>query len=305
MKKLLLFFGMVLTGAVNAQTRAVNPVYYFNPGWSPDGKQVVFESTRDGKYAIYTIQADGSGLRKLTSGKADDEQPRWSKDGRQIVFISNRDGHSQLYLMNADGSRQQRVTNGSDEDYIPDLSPKGDQIIFVAGEQTFIIRTDGAERRRLSDGGDNLRWSPDGKKILFTKSDSIPEDVRDGMAKMSREERLKVIAKRDGSAEIFIMNRDGSAPRNLTNNNTRDFGAEWSQDGKTIYFLSERDGPLSVYAMNASGSSVRKIADGNIVSQTNISPDEKYFVYAKQVNGKYGLYIYDIKSRKERLLIGG
>src|SRR5262249_43241629 len=144
-----------------------------------------------------------------------------------------------------------------------------------------------------------------GKKILFTKTDSISEDVRSNMAKMSREERLKVIARRDSSAEIFIMNSDGSVPRNLTNNNVRDFSPEWSKDGKTIYFLSERDGSLNVYAMEADGSKVHKIADGNIVGETNISPDEKYFVYTKKVNGRYGLYIYDIKGEGERLLIGG
>ena len=56
--------------------------------------------------------------------------------------------------------------------------------------------------------------------------------------------------------------------------------------------------------MKADGTKVRKVADGKIVTNPFISPDEKYFAYTKEVEGKWGLYIYEIKSGKERLLIG-
>lgn len=308
MKKLPFFLGMILAMVVYAAAQQEpppkKPVYYYNPSWSPDGRQILFESTRDGKYAIYVMNTDGTNLRKLTSGAADDEQPRWSRDGRQIVFISNRDGHSQLYLMKADGSGQRRLTNGPDEDYIPDFSPKGDQVVFSTENETFVIRTDGTGRTRLPVSGDNVRWSPNGKKILFAKTDSIPKEIAAELPKMSREERLKVIAKRDNSTEIFLINKDGANLQKLTDNSVRDFGAEWSKDGQTIYFLSNRDGSINIYAMNGDGSGVRQIADGNIVKETHISPDGKYFVYSKQINGKYGVYIYDIKTGTERLVVG-
>src|SRR5205085_1703606 len=48
-----------------------------------------------------------------------------------------------------------------------------------------------------------------------------------------------------------------------------------------------------------------KIADGSIVTDPNISPNRKYFIYTKEVNGKPGVYLYNIKSKIERLLIGG
>lgn len=281
------------------------PVYYFNPSWSPDGKQIVFESTKEGKSAIYIIRVGDSNLLKLTNGAADDAQPRWSKNGRQIVFISNRDGHSHVYIMNADGSGQRRITNGPDQDFIPELSPKGNQVVFVSNSITYLIHTDGTGKTKLPDGGEDPRWSPNGKNILFTKTDSISKAVSDDMPKMSREERLKVIAKRDSSSEIFVMNKDGSKVRKLTNNKVRDFSPEWSKNGKTIYFLSERDPSVHVYAMKSDGSNVRKVADGNVVKGTSISPDEKFFVYTKQLDGKYGIYIYEIKSGKETLLIGG
>ena len=315
MKKLLLVISIFVAGVVNAQVQETKPIYYFNPNWSADGKQIVFESTKDGKFAIYTIQTDGTNLRKLTNGEFNDEQPRWSPNGKEVVFISDRDGHLQLYLMNADGSNQRRQTNAPDLDYLPDFSPDGKWVTFMSRKKRtgtihdiYVIRTDGTERTRLTDEATNEmspRWSPNGKEILFTRTDSIPKDVEDNFAKMSREERLKAIAKRNSSAEIFVMKKDGSNVHRLTNNDVSDDNPAWSKDGKTIYFVSERDGSRNIYAMKSDGSKVRKIADGSIVTSPNISRDGKSFAYTKEVEKKWGLYIFDIKSGNERLLIGG
>jgi Tol biopolymer transport system component len=56
--------------------------------------------------------------------------------------------------------------------------------------------------------------------------------------------------------------------------------------------------------MKADGSKPQKIADGSIVTDPNISPSGKYFVYTKEVDGKSGVYLYNIESKTERLLIG-
>src|SRR5262245_50295014 len=83
--------------AASAQEKP-KPVYYINPAWSPDGRRLAFESTRDGPFAIYVIGVDGTGLTKLSSGSAAEGQPSWSPDGTQLVFTSNRDGHEDLYI---------------------------------------------------------------------------------------------------------------------------------------------------------------------------------------------------------------
>lgn len=304
MKCLGLILVILIEFSANAQSQGP---YYYNPDWSPDRSKVVFESNKDGKFSIYTLQADGSGLQQLTSGAANDEQARWSPDGRRIVFISDRDGHLQLYIMNADGSEQRRVTKADDIDYQPDFAPNGDYVAFQSRPERasvihdiYLIRGDGSGRTRLTDQRADYsgpRWSPDGGKLLFERSPIIKKYYRD----LSPEERTQMKA----SKEIFVMNKDGANLRNLTNNNVRDCCAQWSKDGKTIYFLSERDGAPHIYVMKADGSKVRRVADGSIVSVPSVSRDGKYLAYSKEVQGKWGLYIYDIKSRKERLLIGG
>lgn len=77
-----------------------------NPEPSPDGRQVVFMSRRDGNWEVYRVGVDGTNLRRLTQHPADDGLPTWSPDGRYIAFASNRDGRWQIWVMAADGADQ-------------------------------------------------------------------------------------------------------------------------------------------------------------------------------------------------------
>ncbi len=59
------------------------------PSWSPDGTKIAFTSKRDGNPEIYTMNADGSGVRRLTNNPRDDSDPDWSSDGTKIAFETN------------------------------------------------------------------------------------------------------------------------------------------------------------------------------------------------------------------------
>ncbi len=71
------------------------------PDWSPDGRRIAFDSDRDGNFEVYAMNADGSGVTRLTVRDAHDVGPAWSPDGRRIAFHSNReDGNWDIYVMN-------------------------------------------------------------------------------------------------------------------------------------------------------------------------------------------------------------
>ncbi|MCQ8770574.1 PD40 domain-containing protein [Streptomyces telluris] len=105
------------------------------PNWSPKGDRLVFQRRERGSHdwALYVMNADGSGLRRLTGGPGEHTDPSWSPDGRQVVFSSTAGGLEvpQIFAIPADGGRPVRVTrNDGSYDGAPSWSPDGRWIAF-------------------------------------------------------------------------------------------------------------------------------------------------------------------------------
>ena len=97
------------------------------PDWSPDGTKIVFTadecSNSFNNNEIYTINSDGTNLKKLTNNAFSDSNPIWSPDGKKIAFVSYRDGNSEIYVMDPDGSHQVNLTKNPAEDGWPVWKP--------------------------------------------------------------------------------------------------------------------------------------------------------------------------------------
>ncbi|MBE7470250.1 MAG: hypothetical protein DPW09_13255 [Anaerolineae bacterium] len=79
------------------------------PALSSDGQQLVFMSRRDGNWEIYLINADGSGLTRLTDDPAQDGLPTWSPDGRAIAYVSNTGGEWAIWAVTPNGRDRRKV----------------------------------------------------------------------------------------------------------------------------------------------------------------------------------------------------
>ena len=210
------------------------------PVWSPDGRTIAFVRTWGNDGDIYVMNADGSGLRRLTrnDGPGWAWFPMWSPNSRKLAFHRvqpppkppYRTGWtSEVWIMNADGSGQRRLARGFPSAWSPD----GQKITFTEGlgePGLYVMNADGSRQRRLTNSGGSPTWSPDGQKIVFVRK-------RPGT-------RGKV-------NDIYVMNADGSAERKLTE---RGHSARWSPDGEKIAFVSSRDGNDEIFVMNADGS---------------------------------------------------
>jgi TolB protein len=84
---------------------------------------LAFHSDRSGVFDIYVMNADGTGLVKLTDSPDWDIEPSWSPDGELLAYYSERDGNFEVYVMNADGTGQIRLTDHDDFDGFPDWYP--------------------------------------------------------------------------------------------------------------------------------------------------------------------------------------
>lgn len=104
------------------------------PHFSPDGRQIVFRSGRDGNHELYLMNADGGNVRRLTSNTATDTMPAFSPDGKQIAFTSNRDGDYEVYTLDigAEGKpgELRRITRSPGFDTHPAYSPDGKWLVF-------------------------------------------------------------------------------------------------------------------------------------------------------------------------------
>ena len=192
------------------------------PSFSPDGEAIVFASDRSGELVdLWVGGADGSGLRRLTSGGGRDLEPVWSPDGRAIAYYSDRDGDNDIYVVRAAGGEPVRLTDDPADDINPYWSPDGSRIAFMSdrsGEhQVWVMEADGSEPRRLTDigaTGHTALWSPDGAWILFT-------------------------SQAGGDRDIWAVPSGGGEPRRVTSGPTQDAHGLWSADGRHVYYLSD------------------------------------------------------------------
>jgi dipeptidyl aminopeptidase/acylaminoacyl peptidase len=209
-----------------------NDQWNAEPAWSPDGSRIVFTRYRESEgQGIFVMNANGTGIVSLTTGRGDERSPAWSPDGARIAFVSDRDspGNVEIYVMEADGKNRVRLTRDGARDADPAWSPDGSRIAFARNNQIFTMYPDGS---RIASAGNSQIYTmnPDGSAVTKLSSDSVkdsqPAWSPDGsMIAFSREAP-------SGNSAIFTMQADGSEPTRLTQDFIHAGNPAWSKDGR-------------------------------------------------------------------------
>ena len=103
-----------------------------SPIFFPDGKRIMFVSSRNEVNQLYTIGIDGQNETHFNPNRYDSYNPTVSPDGKTIAYVSARDGDWEIYLIDADGKNERRITNDIGRSIQPAFSPDGRHLVFVS-----------------------------------------------------------------------------------------------------------------------------------------------------------------------------
>src|SRR5918998_1712450 len=168
-----------------------SPSFDGDPSVSLDGKRIAFGSDRDGDPEIYTMRLDGTHVRQVTHNNWSDFNPSWSPNGRRLAFESDAGrggGRSAVFTIHTDGSHLRRITPWPLNAGVADWAPGGARLAFATNSQIprpskiYTVKADGSELRRITNphGEDSdffPSWSPDGRRITFTRFTEDNVDV--------------------------------------------------------------------------------------------------------------------------------
>lgn len=234
-------------------------------GWSPDGTRIAY-MTSDG---IAIRRADGTDKQTLSATAGLGTYPiTWSPDGTRIAFggFCPAQRIVCIYLINADGTGLTRL---SPTDFTlavdPAWSPDGASIAFSGGKNQqaiFVIKADGSGLRQLAVEGNQPAWSPDGSRIAFTalRSPSI-------------------------YSQVYVMNSDGTAERQVAQEMMYSSGPAWSPDGKRLAFGGRGNAVTyaAIYTVNVDGTGQIQLTDKLNTYRPHWSPKGDWIAY--QVGG--------------------
>ena len=221
------------------------------PSFTPDSRDILFCSNRDGAVHLWEIGANGiGGNLSLVRSRANDFMPDMSRDGRRVAFASSHRGFTQwlssgscvcnaksypsydrdkpfIYTMYRDGSDLTEMVEG----LCPKWSPDGRYIVFsskmTGNFDIWLMGADGSNLAQLTTGeSDEIEpcFSPDGQWITFSSNAA-------------------------GNWDIWSIRVDGSNLTQLTSSPACDGAPTWGTDGR-IYFHSNRSGNYDIWAMD-------------------------------------------------------
>jgi len=145
---------------------------YLTPSWSPNAKQLVFDTGR----TLALIGATGTGYERLGAVTSDDSQPAFAPSGREVVFAGRSGGRSDLHVLDLRTRKARRIARDAAD---PDWSSRG-AIAFERGGSIYSVRANGRGAKRIVRGARDPGWSASGKGLVYARKGGIYAIGADG-----------------------------------------------------------------------------------------------------------------------------
>ncbi|HEY9401333.1 MAG TPA: DPP IV N-terminal domain-containing protein, partial [Pyrinomonadaceae bacterium] len=251
------------------------------PAWSPDGKtiacQVRLNDERGQFETVIGVSVEDGAQRPLTSERWHyTGQPVWYADGTGILVTASESATapSQVWHIALKSGEVTRITNDLNSYYDLSLTRDSSQMVAVLDHSISSIWVApegdaGRARQIASDTGwiTEMAWTPDGRIVYRSNA--------------------------GGSAEIWVMDADGSNPKQLTTGAHASRGLTVSPDNRYLFFASNRAGPFNIWRVDADGSNLRQLTRGDGEFYPHCTPDGRWIVYQ---HGEYEPRMWKVQT---------
>ncbi|MBI3583172.1 MAG: PD40 domain-containing protein [Nitrospinae bacterium] len=307
----------------------------FGPSFSPDGKTIAFASNRKGNWDIWSISAEGEGLKQMTEDTGSELAPVFSPDGKEIAFLKEigqdiQDGQEKninpvnpvnpvkkyysLWLMNSDGSGARQITEGIKAISYPAWNPDSKEIAFVAkgdkGPEIQLIPLNKGGQEVVTVSRVISIWDtekPNPSMFPFAKDTKDEEFTPEEMAKMKK---LFPNAKVGmGGLTPFTKGETIDVPYPLKEFLYR---VDYNAAGDKIIFESNKSGNIDIWSVKKDGTEMTRITKESGPHLNPVfSPDNKRIAYARrklelssynEVN--YNIWVADAHTGEEMPING-
>jgi Tol biopolymer transport system component len=253
MQKLFTLFLTLITFGLSAQE---SPNWLRYPTISPDGQSIVFTYKGD----LYRISAAGGDAMQLTFHQAHDYMPVWSHDGKTIAFASDRYGNFDVFTMDAMGGEAQRITFHSNDEQPFSFTYDDKSLLFGA------LRMDIASNRQYPHGSQSELYSVPVKGGRVDQVFTFPAEYiqvnnkgtqmlyhdKKGGENEFRKHQTSAIAR-----DLWVYDKSSDSHKMITTYAGEDRQPVYSQDEKSVFFLSEESGTFNVHKLSLANPATR------------------------------------------------
>ena len=291
--------------------------------WAPDGKRLIFQSTREGHDCDqeYVMNADGSDQHLVSTGMGVTTCGYFTSDNKHILYASTHEASPtcpakpdrskgylwavypgfDIYLAEDNGKIIKKLTDTPGYDAEATVNWKNHRIIYTSmasGDlDVWSMNEDGSDKKQLTkaegyDGGPV--FSRDGSKMVWRayRPDSQAKlDLYRSLLKENLTAPMKM--------ELFVASSDGSDAKQITHFGCASFAPTFTPDGKQILFASNKhhcdSSDFELYLINTDGSDLRQVTSyGGFTSFPEFSPDgtKLVFVSSYQGSSKYEFNVF-------------
>ena len=238
-------------------------------------------------WELYLVQADGSGLTRLTDNERVDTSPTWSPDGRQLAYRSRADGSADIFIMDADGSNPRNLIKDPEEsihdDFYPEWNPE--RPLLAIYTDRFYSPDVGCAWHRIAlmplEGGidnidvledplteqETLGWSADGRFLAFSSRCDFGKE---------------------GQVELKQWDIDTGEVITLVKDGTINGAPAYAHNGRYLAYNSVRDGGAEIIILDLETGESANLTNNEGIkdSHPTWSPDDSQIAFVSNRDGQ-------------------